>query len=95
MSAHSPPSMPRVSPDQPPSNWAAWLRDMAGSINTLINMTDRPPLTFATLPTDVQPGTQAYITDGSGAGWGAAAAGGGTTATLVWFNGTAWKVLGA
>ena len=94
MSAHSPPSMARVAPEQPPSNWPAWLRDIARSVNQLIGLTDRPPLTFATLPSGIAPGTQAYITDGSGTGWGTAAAGGGTTKALLWFNGTTWRVLG-
>jgi hypothetical protein len=94
MSAHSPPSMARVAPEQPPSNWPAWLRDIARSVNQLIGMTDRPPYTFATLPVDVTPGTMAYNTDGSVAGWGVNAAGGGTTRQLLWFNGLTWRVLG-
>jgi hypothetical protein len=36
----------------------------------------------------------AYITDGSVAGWGGNAAGGGATRQLLWFNGTVWRVLG-
>jgi hypothetical protein len=94
MSAHSPPSMSRVAPEQPPSNWAGWLRDIARSVNQLIGLTDRPPYTFATLPVDVTPGTMAYITDGSIVGWGSNAAGGGATKQLLWFNGLTWRVLG-
>lgn len=94
MSAHAPASITRVAPDQPQSNWASWLRDIARLLNLVTYLVDRPPLTFATLPTDATAGTQAYITDGSVTGWGAAAAGGGTTAMLVWYNGATWKVLG-
>jgi hypothetical protein len=95
MAAHSPAGMPRVMPDQPISNWAAWLRDIARAVNQLIGLADRPALTFATLPADALPGWQAYITDCNTAAWGAVAAGGGTTHALVWWNGTAWHVLGA
>jgi hypothetical protein len=94
MAAHSPAGMPPVAPDQPQGNWASWLRDIARSINLLIGMSDRPALTFATLPADALPGRQAYITDCNTGVWGAVAAGGGTTKALLWFNGTNWKVLG-
>jgi len=95
MAAHSPAGMPPVAPDQPVGNWAAWLRDIARTVNLLVTLTDRPALTFATLPVGVTPGTQAYITDCNTGVWGAVAAGGGTIHALLWFNGTAWHVLGA
>ena len=95
MAAHSPAGMPSVAPDQPISGWASWLRDIARTVNLLIGISDRPALTFATLPADALPGRQAYITDCNTGTWGAAAAGGGTVHALVWWNGTAWHVLGA
>lgn len=95
MAAHSATGMPRVMPDQPQSNWPAWLRDIASAVNSLIGLVDRPALTFATLPTNALPGWQAYITDCNTGAWGAVAAGGGAVHALVWCNGTAWHVLGA
>lgn len=55
-----------------------------------------PPFTVSTLPTGVA-GAQAYVTDGdSGLAWGATAinSGSGSTKYLVWYNGSAWTVMG-
>lgn len=50
--------------------------------------------TVATLPTGVA-GMTAYVTDGgAGLAWGATVIGGGSTPYLVWYNGTAWTVMG-
>jgi hypothetical protein len=50
--------------------------------------------TFATLPTPAL-GMLAYVTDGMSTTPGMSQAGGGSSTTLVWYNGTRWLVLGA
>jgi len=44
MAAHSPLTtvVPPVSPDQPPSAWPQWLREMAQAINLLANRQNNP-----------------------------------------------------
>ena len=50
--------------------------------------------TVATLPAGVA-GMTAYVTDGvASQTWGATVSGGGSTKYLVWYNGTAWHVIG-
>lgn len=49
----------------------------------------------ANLPTGVQVGTHADVSDGAaGLAWRATVTGGGTTSYLVRFNGTNWTVVG-
>jgi hypothetical protein len=87
-------TIPPVPADQPPSGWAAWFRDIARSLNLLSVWARAPiltPFTFDTLPAEPQMGTVALITDGSGGPVGPAA-GGGSSVTLVWYTGTAWRV---
>ena len=51
--------------------------------------------TVATLPASPSIGQEAYVTDGtSGLSWGAVATGGHSTLYAVWFNGTAWTIIG-
>lgn len=51
--------------------------------------------TVATLPAGKPVGTTAYVTDGTAAlGWGVTVTGGGSTPYLVWYNGSAWTVVG-
>lgn len=51
--------------------------------------------TVATLPAGKPAGTTAYVTDGTAAlAWGVTVTGGGSTPYLVWYNGTAWTVVG-
>lgn len=51
--------------------------------------------TVATLPSGKPVGTTAYVTDGTAAlAWGVTVTGGGSTPYLVWYNGTAWTVVG-
>jgi hypothetical protein len=65
----------------------------AGSISA--NLFVVGSFTFATLPAAPAAGFHAYITDGAASlAWGANAAGGGTTKYFVWYNGTAWTVIG-
>lgn len=50
--------------------------------------------TVATLPTGAL-GKYAVVTDGAAAlAWGATVTGGGSTKYLVWYNGSAWTVIG-
>jgi hypothetical protein len=44
MAAHSPLTtiVPPVAPDQPPTAWAQWLREMAQAINLLANRQNNP-----------------------------------------------------
>jgi hypothetical protein len=44
MAAHSPLTtvVPPVSPDQPPTAWPQWLREMAQAINLLANRQNNP-----------------------------------------------------
>lgn len=69
--------------------------DMNGfSIINCSNLISFLSYTVSTLP--VGPvGSLAYVTDGtSGLSWGATVTGGHSTTYLVWFNGTAWTVIG-
>jgi len=51
--------------------------------------------TVAQLPASPAAGTVAHVTDGTAAlAWGATVTGGGSTPYLVWYNGTAWTVIG-
>ena len=51
--------------------------------------------TVATLPASPTIGRLAVITDGTaGLSWGATAVGGSSTKYLVWYNGSAWTVIG-
>lgn len=51
--------------------------------------------TVSTLPASPQTGQMAVITDGTASqSWGATAVGGSSTKYLVWYNGSAWTVLG-
>jgi hypothetical protein len=98
MAAHSPvtPVIQFVPPEQPLGVWPNWLRQIAQAINTLGAWANQPvllPLTFEQLPPAPPAGTLGFITDGS-AVVGAPAGGGGSTPSVVWFNGTDWKVLG-
>ena len=52
-------------------------------------------VTLAQLPTSHTVGQTATVTDGAAAlAWGATVTGGGTAKYLVWWNGTAWTVIG-
>jgi hypothetical protein len=52
-------------------------------------------VTLAQLPTGAAVGQQATVTDGAPAlAWGAVVTGGGTAKYQVWYNGTAWTVIG-
>lgn len=52
-------------------------------------------VTFAQLPTGAAVGQQATVTDGAASlAWGATVTGGGTAKYQVWYNGTAWTVIG-
>lgn len=51
--------------------------------------------TVSTLPASPTIGRIAVVTDGTAAlAWGATVTGGSTTKYLVWYNGSAWTVLG-
>jgi len=51
--------------------------------------------TVATLPASPTTGRLAVVTDGAASlAWGATVTGGASTKYLVWFNGSAWTVLG-
>ena len=51
--------------------------------------------TVATLPSSPAIGAMAYVTDGTaGLAWGATVTGGHSTKYLVWWNGSAWTVVG-
>lgn len=94
MAAHSPQSavMVPVQSQSTPENYWAWLQHLALAANQVMQWCNRPrlvPLTFDTLPTDPQPGELAYITDG--AVLSGRLAGGGTTPSLVWYDGTKWE----
>ena len=52
------------------------------------------PITVANLPATGPTGAVATVTDSTTQVWGAPVAGGGAFTVLVWFNGTAWTVLG-
>jgi hypothetical protein len=52
-------------------------------------------MAFGSLPASPVEGMVCAITDSNTATWGATAAGGGANHVLVWYNGTAWKVIGA
>jgi len=100
MAAHSSgsPVVAAVLPDQPQTGWGAWLREIAGTLNGLASWANRPTLaatTFAALPTAPTAGMLAHVSDSTVAAWGGVVAGGGTNKVLVWYNGTAWKVIGA
>ena len=65
-----------------------WLR-LTGSIHTAA------AYTVAGLPATPATGMYAYVTDGQAAlAWGATALGGGAAKYLVWWNSTAWTVVG-
>lgn len=49
-------------------------------------------VTFAQLPSAPTKGTRVLVTDSNTATWGATAAGGGSNAVVLRFNGTVWKV---
>jgi hypothetical protein len=52
-------------------------------------------VTLAQLPTSHSVGQTATVTDGAASlAWGATVTGGGTAKYLVWWNGTAWTVIG-
>jgi hypothetical protein len=51
-------------------------------------------VTFADLPSPPVAGMQAFVTDGASTTIGAPQTGGGTSPTLVWYNGTQWTVTG-
>lgn len=51
--------------------------------------------TVATLPATAGVGAHAYVTDGAASlAWGVTVTGGGSAPYLVWYNGTAWTVVG-
>lgn len=51
--------------------------------------------TVATLPATPQTGQLAVVTDGvAGASWGSTPTGGSSAKYLLWFNGSAWTVIG-
>lgn len=51
--------------------------------------------TVANLPSTPAIGTLAYVTDGaSSIAWGSTVTSGGSSRYLVWWNGTAWTVIG-
>ncbi len=52
-------------------------------------------VTFAKLPAAPQLGMVFCITDSTVNTWGSTVAGGGTNKVLAWYNGAAWKVIGA
>ena len=52
-------------------------------------------LAFAKLPATPQVGMVFCITDSTVNTWGSTVAGGGSFTVLAWYNGTAWKVIGA
>lgn len=62
--------------------------DTTGSVRVVTG------LTVATLPTVPTVGMIARITDATAPAVGSAVIGGGSAAALVWYNGTAWNVIG-
>jgi hypothetical protein len=96
MSAHSQAAAVNVSVSagEPTTNWQSWLQHIALAINTLVAWANQPrlvPQTVATLPAQPLPGMLAYVTD-SAVSTGPVS-GGGTIPAVVWYNGTAWKVV--
>lgn len=51
-------------------------------------------VTFANLPSPATAGMVRMVTDGTETTVGAAADGGGSAKVLVWYNGTAWRIIG-
>ena len=66
---------------------------MASSASAgLLAITD--PVDFADLPASPKLGYIALVGDGTETTVGAAADGGGAAKVLVWYNGTAWRIIG-
>jgi len=68
--------------------WQDWLALIPRSVNP------NPLTKFAGLPTSPVIGQLASVSDGTSNTWGAVQSGGGIHQTLVWYNGSAWTVIG-
>lgn len=58
------------------------------------NLNVRKAVTFANLPASPTLGMIRVVSDGTATQVGAAANGGGSAKVLVWYNGTAWRIIG-
>lgn len=61
----------------------------------LTRMPQAPAFAYAGLPSNPQRGMIAVVTDANSNAWGdVIGSGGGTDVVLVWYNGSAWTVVG-